>query len=287
MTGRVIAEDEFSSGASIDSQKMGADGHPAVRGHLDERTHAPDEGPPGAARNRADDGAVFFLSQPPGLLGFHLELAMDFVLVAMATKVLDMRIGLIKVGDLFTGEVGGQAFLPEEVTAFDFTFGLRRWGVTKADAVEVQSLTQLSQGVGVMGEEQAVIIDIDFQGYAVFGEGRGEGIQIGQEQFPFVDFGAGEDTAAVIEHVEHGKEFGRVGKPGVGRGVQLPEFTDPAALPTFDGRGGAVIGLGMGEVVFHGPSANLRPVDFVAATAQDFAGREAVRSRGFAAQALL
>ena len=57
-------------------------------------------------------------------------------------------VGLVNVGDLFTGEVSGQAFLPEEVTAFDFAFGLRGWGVTKADAVEVQSLTQLGQSVG-------------------------------------------------------------------------------------------------------------------------------------------
>ena len=113
------------------------------------------------------------------------------------------------------------------------------------------------------------------------------GNQVGQKQFLLIDFGAGEDAAAVIQHVEHGKEDGRVGKPGVGRGVQLPEFTDPAALPTFDRRGGAVIGLGMGEVVFQGPSANLSPVDFVAATAEDFAGRKAVRSRGFVAEALL
>src|SRR5271169_991358 len=101
----------------------------------------------------------------------------------MEAKVLDMGIGLIKVGDVFTGEVGGQALLPEEVTAFDFAFGLRGWRVAETDAVEVQSLAQLSQGVRVMGEEQAVIMDIDFQGHAAFNKGSGEEIQIGQEQF--------------------------------------------------------------------------------------------------------
>ena len=37
-----------------------------------------------------------------------------------------MRVGLVEVGDVFAGEVGGQALLPEEVRAFDFAFGL--WG---------------------------------------------------------------------------------------------------------------------------------------------------------------
>lgn len=138
-----MAEDEFGSRASIDSQELGVDWHPAIRGDFDGRPHAPNEGPPGTVRNQADNGAFFFLSQSPGLLGFHLKFSMDFVLVAVKTKVLDMRIGLVDVGDLFTGEVGGQAFLPEEVTAFDFAFGLRGWGVTKADAVEVESLAQL------------------------------------------------------------------------------------------------------------------------------------------------
>lgn len=138
-----------------------------------------------------------------------------------------------------------------------------------------------------MGEEQAVKIDIDFQGHAAFNKGRGEEIQIGQEQFPFVDFGAREDAAAVIQHVEHGKERGGVGEPWVGRGVQLPEFTDLTALPTFDRRRGPVVGLGMGEIVFHSPAANLSPVDFAVLQAEDFAGREAVRSWGLAAQALV
>jgi len=258
-----MAEDEFGAGSSHYAQELRADGNAAVSGDLDGRTHAPDEGPPGAARNRAEGGAVFFLSQPPGLLRFHAKFAVDFMLVAMEAKVLDMGVGLIEVGDVFAGEVGGQTLLPEEVTAFDFAFGLRGRGVAETGAVEVQSLTQLGQGVRVMGEEQAVKIDIDFQGQAVFDEGSGEEIQIGHELFPLIDSGASEDAAAVIEHVEHGKEDGRVGEPGVRRGVQLPEFTDPAALPPFDRRRGTVVGLGVGEVVFPGPAANLSPVDFV------------------------
>ena len=74
-----------------------------------------------------------------------------------------MGIGLIDVSDLFTGEVSGQSLLPEEVTAFDFSLGLWGWGVTEADAIEVQGLAELGQGLRVLGEEEAVKIDIDFQ----------------------------------------------------------------------------------------------------------------------------
>jgi hypothetical protein len=35
-----------------------------------------------------------------------------------------MRVGLVEVGNVFAGKVGRQAFLPEEVAAFDFAFGL-------------------------------------------------------------------------------------------------------------------------------------------------------------------
>ena len=119
------------------------------------------------------------------------------------------------------------------------------------------------------------------------GEGRGEEIQVGQKQFLLIDFGAGEDAAAVIQHVEHGKEDGRVGKPGVGRGVQLPEFTDPAALPTFDRRGGAVIGLRMGEVVFQGPSANLASGRFCSGNSGRLRWPQSCKKPGFVAEALL
>ena len=79
---------------------------------------------------------------------------MNLVLVAMSALVLAMGVGLIDVGDLFTGEVSGQALLPEEVTAFDFALGLWGWGVAEADAIEVQGLAQLGQGVRAVIESR-------------------------------------------------------------------------------------------------------------------------------------
>jgi len=93
-----------------------------------------------------------------------------------------------------------------------------------------------------------------------------------------------EDATAIIEHVDHGKGLGAAGEPGMGRGVQLPEFADAAALPAPDGSWGAVIGFGMGEVVLDGPAANLSPIDLEVAFAEHLAGREAVGSWGVAAE---
>ena len=187
---------------------------------------------------------------------------------------------------LLTGVVGRQAPLPEEVTPFDFAFGLWGWSVTEADTVEVQSSAQLGQGVGVMGEEQAMEIDIDFQGQAIGDEGGGQEIEISQEDFAFIDFGAGEDAAAIIEHVEHGKEPGAVGEPRMGRSIQLPEFADLAALPTFNRSRRAEVGPGVGEFVFHGPATNLGTIELVLAQSEHLAGSEAVGGRGVTAQAL-
>ena len=75
-----------------------------------------------------------------------------------------MRVGLIEVGDVFAGEVGGQALLPEEVRAFDFAFGLRGGSLAEGNAIEVKGSAQLGEGVWDMGEEEAVEVDVDFQG---------------------------------------------------------------------------------------------------------------------------
>lgn len=283
----MVTEYEPSGGRSLDTEELGADGHPAIRADFDGSALAPDEGPPGAARDGTQDAAFLLLSTVPGLLGFHLKFAVSFVLVAMAAQVLDMGVGLIDVRDLFTGEVSGQALLPEKVTAFDFALGLWGWGVTEADAIEVQGLAELGQGMRVMGEEEAVKIDIDFQRQAILDEGGRQEIQVGQEQLAFIDFRAGENAAAVIEHIDHRKEAGAVGEPRVGRGIQLPELPNAVALPTLDRSRWALVGFGVGEVVGHGPAADLSPIDLEVTFAEHFAGSKAVRSWGLAAEPLL
>ena len=161
---RVEAEDSFGTRSRLDAEELGTDRHAAIGADLDVGAQAPDKGPPGAIGHRTQNGAVLFEREVPSLLGFHFEFPVDFVLVAMEPQCLDMRVGLVEVGDVFAGEVGGQALLPEEVRAFDFAFGLRGGSLAEGNAIEVKGSAQLGEGVWDMGEEEAVEVDVDFQG---------------------------------------------------------------------------------------------------------------------------
>ena len=112
---RVMAEDSFGTWRRVNTQELGADGHATVKADLEVGAQAPDKGPPGAVGHRVQNGAFFLERKVPGLQGFHFDFAVDFMLVTMETQGLDMRIGLVEVGDVFAGEVSGQSFLPEEV----------------------------------------------------------------------------------------------------------------------------------------------------------------------------
>lgn len=113
----------------------------------------------------------------------------------------------------------------------------------------------------------------------MFEEGGGEGIQVGQERFTFVNSGAGEKPAAVIQHVEHGEELFGGRKPAVRRGIELPEFADLGTLPAADGSRRRRVGLGMSELIFDGPATDLGAVEDEITQAQDFTGGEAVIGR--------
>lgn len=158
------AEDGFGTWSRLDAQELGTDRHAAIGADLDVGAQAPNKGPPGAIGHRSQNGAFLFEREVPSLLGFHFEFPVDFVLVAMEPQGLDMRVGLVEVRDIFAGEVGGQALLPEEVRAFDFAFGLRGGSIAEGNAVEVKGSAQLGEGVWDMGEEEAVEVHVDFQG---------------------------------------------------------------------------------------------------------------------------
>ena len=121
----VMTKDEFGFGSGLDTEALSADGDAAIVGDFDDGAFAPDKGPPGTARHGPQDGAVFFFGGVPGLLRFHLEFAMEFMVIAMAAQVGDVGIGLGEIGDVFAGKEGGEAVLPVLVFAFDFALA---WG---------------------------------------------------------------------------------------------------------------------------------------------------------------
>ena len=91
-----------------------------------------------------------------GGLGCLAEFTVDFVLVGVGHELVEPMVGPGEFDDLVGGQERDEAFLPVVVTAFDFTFGLGRWGIEPLDAVEVESRAELGEGVGGVGVEEGV-----------------------------------------------------------------------------------------------------------------------------------
>ena len=130
---------------------------------------------------------------------------MDCARVAVGAEGIDVRIGHRDFGDFFTGEAGRQPPLPELMFAFDFAFGLGWGGVAEADVAELEGPAQLGERVGIVGKEEAVVIDVELQRPAMRQKGRRQEVEAGEQQFALVKLGAGEEAAAVSEQVAHGK----------------------------------------------------------------------------------
>jgi hypothetical protein len=63
--------------------------------------------------------------------------------------------------------------------------------------------------------------------------------------------------AAIVEHVEHGKEAIAAWEPAVRRGIELPAFADLGALPAADEGRWTGPRVGDGRVDFRGPNGGL------------------------------
>ena len=197
-----------------------------------------------------------------------------------------MNVRIVQFAHLFAGKIGWEAFLPELVFALDFAFGLGCGSIKEANVVELQCGAQLGESLRVLSEEDAMIIDIELEGPAIGQEGGRQEIQIGQEEFTVIDFGADEEAAAIVEHIEHGEVNGAEWEPTMRGGIQLPEFADLGALPAPNRSARFLGGGGVGIAVFHGPMADLAAVEFESVEAQDFGSGEAIGGRRRAVQAL-
>jgi len=210
MTCGMEAQHDLAAGRSFQAQPLGADGHAAIRADFERGAHAPHIVPPGAAGRGAQGRTLFFPRLIPGSLRGLAQFPMDFVGVVMRPQGVDVPVGDFDFQNLFAGEVGGQPSLPELVFAFDFALGLGRGGIAQADVVELECPAQLRQRVGIVREKDAVVIDVELQRASVGQESGGEEVEVGEQEFALIEFGAGEEAAAIIEHVEHGVVKGAV-----------------------------------------------------------------------------
>lgn len=242
---------------------------------------APDIGPPRTRRGGTDHRAFVGEGLLVGGVGWLAEFAVEFVLVGMRDELVEQLVGPGEFHDGFGGQQGDETFLPVVVAAFDFAFGLRRGGVEKFDAVEVESRAELGEGVRVVGVEEGVEIHVEREGQAVGLEGAGEEVEVGEQGFGGIESRAGVETCGVVEDFEEDLLVGGAGQEGVGRGVVLPEGAVVAGLPAFDGFGrGFVAGVGS-EFVFDGPATDAGAVGLEVQPTVEFAGDASVGARGF------
>jgi len=215
---------------------------------------APNKRRPRALWGGPDHGTFLSEGLLEGLVWGLAQFAVDFMLVGVRDQLVEEAVGAAELAAVIGGQEWDEAFLPVVVAAFDFAFGLRGGGVAEVNAVETEGLAELGEGVGVMGVEEGVEVDVEAQGQAVGLEDAGEGIEGGQEGFARVEAGAGVKAGGIVEDVQQGLFAGLARQPSVGAGVVLPEGTVVAGLPAFDGFGGRVCSAYRGPVDEPAPS---------------------------------
>jgi hypothetical protein len=104
---------------------------------------------------------------------------MDFMLVSVGHELVEEVVGPDQFDDVVGGQEGDETFLAVVVAAFVFAFGLGRWGINQVDAIEVEGLAELGEGVGVVGVEKGMVVHIEDQGQTVGVEDTGVEIEVG------------------------------------------------------------------------------------------------------------
>ena len=200
----------------FNAQALAGESDTSVAADTGEGADTPDIRPPGAMWRGTQDRAILFPRQVPGSLRGGADLAVFFVCVVVEAKLLDEVVGFRKSGDVFGGKESGETLLPEVMRTFDFSFGLGSGGKAQGDFVEAQGGTQLSKGLGLVGEEKGVVIDIEGEGQAASGQSAGKKVEMSQETLAWVKPREGKQAAVVVEQFEQRRLLRLVGKPVMG-----------------------------------------------------------------------
>jgi len=183
----VKAKHDRSSRWFFNPQPLCADRDAPIGADFEGCPHAPHIIPPRATWRWTQGGALFLPGLVPSPLRGLTQFTMDFMFVTVRPQVIDMGIGDLDFGDFFAGEVGGQASLPVLMGAFDFAFGLGGGGIEETDVIELERPPQLGQGVGIVREKDAVIIDVDLERASVGQESGGQEVEVGEQEFALIN----------------------------------------------------------------------------------------------------
>lgn len=275
------AADDFGTNGSIDGKALRARRDFAVITDADDGLLAPDERPPGTGWSGTQNRTFLGERQFFGGVRGGAQFAVDFVLVGMRQQLVQEAVGSLRFSDAICGQQGREAFLPVIVAAFDFAFGLGSWGIAEGDAVEVQSLAQLGEGVGCVGKEERMIIDVERQRESVGFKSAREEVEVSQEIFRVVKARTNIIAGGIIQQIQQDLFVFGVWEEGVRGGVILPEGAQVADLPALDGLGLGFIAGVWGELVGQGPTTDTGPVGFEVESAVQFTGGGTVGGRWF------
>jgi len=273
------AEDNRCPPRVFESDALGAYGNTPVGSDFQRGSKTPNIRPPRALRGWPEHRTFLLPSRVPRLLGGQFDFAVSFVGIAMEAQCVHVRVGLLNIRDHLAGEIGWKPLLPELVFAFNFALRLRGWGVKETNFIEAECRAELGQSVRGLGEEDGVIIDVELERPAVGQEGGGKEIQVGEKEFAFIEFGAHEEAAAIVEHVEHREVERAEWEPSVGGGVELPELADLRTLPATNWSQRLFGRCAVGMAILQCPVAYLSPVELEVVETQGLGSDEAVGAR--------
>ena len=282
----VQAAGDRGAARALEAQALRADGDALVGADLGLGAQAPHVGPPRAVGRGPQDGALFLQSQIPGGLWSGTQFAMEFFAVVMMAEFFEQRIGFGQGRDLLGREEWWEAFLPKIMGALDLAFGLRGGRIAQGDFVEAQGGAELGEGLGLAGEKEGVIVNVQGERQPVLAKSRGEEVEVRGEIFALVKAGAGQHAAVVIDDFQERRLALLAGKPAVRRSIVLPELSDLLHLPAPDGAARFFPRARRGQAVSQRPAAHRGPMDRAVMAAEHFGSGEAVGARGHGTQQL-
>jgi hypothetical protein len=200
----------------------------------------------GAWRSGAQEGALFALSQTPGLIWSAVGGADAMAGVVVGDEACQQSVGCLEVADFGVAQESAETILEMAETAFDFAFGLRIWGDAVVDTQAQESALELAArldfGLGAGGAKETERIGINARRQTVALEGRAKVPEVSPRRIDRHEERPDEFAGVIVLGEDEGLALAPA-PPLVNGAVVLPEFADLSALPTAAGprlRGGGV-----------------------------------------------
>ena len=168
--------------------------------------------------------------------------------------------------------------MPVVVKAFDLALGLRGGRVAQGDFVETERPAELGESVGLAGEKEGMVIDIEGEREAAGEKGGGQIVEVSEQSFGGIEARERQQAAVIIESLEQMKTRGLIGEPAMRRSVVLPKLADLLGLPAAHGLLRFFVAGVRRELMGESPAADRGAVELEAVAAMHLRSGKAVES---------